>query len=100
MSAGDIRLQPEAESEVAEAALWYEAHLPGLGIEFLASLESTLDSIRHNPYLYPEVDHGARRALTQGFPFAVFFHLEAESITILAVRHQAQDPLRWLGRFR
>lgn len=31
----EVRLRPEAEQDVAEAALWYEANEPGLGAQFV-----------------------------------------------------------------
>lgn len=33
-----VRLSPEAESELAEAAAWYAARRPGLAMEFLTEV--------------------------------------------------------------
>lgn len=99
MRADRIRLRPEAEFDLDVAFGWYEARQAGLGIAFLAAIEVALDSIAHNPLRYAEVSAGARRALTRRFPFAIIVLPGTRFVTILAVVHQAQDPLRWLDRF-
>jgi hypothetical protein len=37
---------PEAALDVAEAYLWYESRRPGLGEEFLGSLDACVERIR------------------------------------------------------
>lgn len=48
-------IRPEAESDLAEAYRWYEAQVPGLGSDFLLSVDAALSSIRRNPELDPVV---------------------------------------------
>ena len=38
----EIRLRPEAEQDLVEAATWYEANQQGLGAQFLDEVEATL----------------------------------------------------------
>lgn len=65
----DIRLRPEAELDIEEAALWYENQRPGLGQEFLDEVLATLSSIGEGPLLYPELHRSTRRAVVHRFPF-------------------------------
>ena len=44
-----IRLRPEAEADVSDAARWYEAQRSGLGSEFLDEVLRTLSSISEHP---------------------------------------------------
>ena len=44
-----FRTEPEAAVELEHAALWYERQRPGLGIEFLAPIDTTLDRIDRWP---------------------------------------------------
>lgn len=47
-----IRYSEEAAYELEAAAHWYEENRPGLGSEFIMSLEAVLASIRRTPQLY------------------------------------------------
>ena len=56
-------IRPEAQDELADAFGWYEERLPGLGDEFLLSVDSVLDAILRAPQQYPLVHRTVRRAL-------------------------------------
>ena len=40
-----LRISEEAEAEMAEAARWYEAHRPRLGMEFLEAVDEAVARI-------------------------------------------------------
>jgi hypothetical protein len=46
-----ILFRPEAETELMEAASWYEERGKGLGAEFLRSLDAAISAIERNPWL-------------------------------------------------
>jgi plasmid stabilization system protein ParE len=93
-----LTIRPEAETDLAEAFEWYEARVPGLGLEFIHTVERLFNSIIRNPQAYPVVYKTVRRALTRKFPYEVFFVLDAQSIAILAVFHAKRSPRRWQER--
>ena len=68
-----VNIQPRAEAEADEAAAWYEAEQPGLGIEFLLELDAAIERAAETPLAYAPVFLEARRVLTRRFPFAVYF---------------------------
>ena len=70
---------------------WYEEQNPGLGLEFLDSVELTISSIEHRPQLFAIFHKQFRRALLRRFPFAIFYTLEEHSIVIHAVFDCRQD---------
>ena len=48
--------------------------------------------IAEQSLLYQQVHREVRRALTRRFPYAVYFIVEGDRISILRVLHQARDP--------
>ena len=93
-----VRFHPEAESEMTEAALWYEDQQADLGKRFLVSVQDALNRIKIAPLLYPVVDGEARRCLTRTFPFGVIFRVETDCIMVIAVMHLHRDPQYWTER--
>jgi toxin ParE1/3/4 len=45
----ELVVLPEAETEMAEAYDWYEARSPGLGLDFLLSVDAVLQAGMRNP---------------------------------------------------
>lgn len=94
----NLRLRPEAEADLAEAARWYESQSPGLGHAFLDAVQGALSAILKSPLLYPIVHRRTRRALIRRFPFGVYFRIANHAIVIIAVMHGSRDPRRWKAR--
>ena len=93
-----IRFHPEAESEMIEAATWYEAQQKNLGKRFLTTVQDALNRIEFNPQLYQLVEHDVRRCLTKTFPFGVIFRIQPDVIVIMAIMHLHRDPDYWKNR--
>ena len=93
-----VRLRREAESDLAEAAAWYECQRPGLGRDFLNEVEGMLESIASRPASYPQVYRSVHRAIIKRFPFSVFYLVVGVEVVVLAVLHSTRDPSKWQGR--
>ena len=98
-----VRLSPEAVTELAEAAVWYEDRQPGLAIKFLEEADQAQDAIRSHPFSFPKLvgpvpDLEIRRALLPRFPYALVFLELTGEIRILAVAHTKRHPNYWLNR--
>ncbi len=68
-----LRVLPEAEEELAEAAEWYESKRPGLGVELVAIVDRTFDEILDVPLasaLWRDDRPYRRKALTRFSCFA------------------------------
>jgi plasmid stabilization system protein ParE len=92
-------VRAEAEADLAEAFQWYEQQVPGLGDQFLLSVDAVMASIERNPQLYPVVYRGViRRALTRRFPYGVFFADGDRSVSVIAVAHVKRNPRFWQDR--
>ena len=48
-----VYFRPDAETDVANAAAWYEIQGADLGAEFLDEILATCNSIAENPQIYP-----------------------------------------------
>lgn len=90
----------EAEVDIEEAAFWYEAERQGLGDRFASELSVLFARITESPHQFPLVEEGARRGLLHRFPYSVYFLLEDETATVLAVIHQRRHPDIWKRRLR
>jgi toxin ParE1/3/4 len=93
----ELVLLPSAEVDVKDAAQWYERQRGGLGAEFVAAVEETFDRAVTNPAqfqrlrLHPEI----RRALTDRFPYRVFFVVRSTAIVVFRVLHVARHDREW-----
>lgn len=93
-----IRFHPDADTEMLDAAVWYESQQCDLGKRFLASVQDALNRIELNPELYAYVDGDVRRCLTKTFPFGVLFRVKTDYIAIMGVMHLHRDPDYWKDR--
>jgi plasmid stabilization system protein ParE len=93
----EVIVRPVAETDIREAALWYESRWPGLGSEFTLWVDAFVERISQNPLQFPEIGSGVRRALLQRFPYAIYFIVPTRPV-IIAVLHQHRHPDTWKQR--
>ena len=93
-----IYLRPDAETDIEEAAQWYEKQREGLGDEFLDEVLSVFKIISNNPYMYAVVQRHIRRAVIHRFPFGIYYLIEEDSLVVVAVMHGSRHPKRWQQR--
>lgn len=70
MAASSFRFHPAAEVELIEAAEWYQERREGLGLDFLTAIREKVFALMESPERWRSVN-GTRRALLEGFPYAV-----------------------------
>lgn len=93
-------IRPEAETDITEAALWYDEREAGLGLELTLEVGAAILRAVSNPLIFlrlrgrPEV----RRILTRRFPYRVFFIVRADAIVVFAVLHAARHERHWQRR--
>ena len=98
-----VRIEPEAEAELGEAALWYENHRTGLGSDFLGRVDLALSRLNRWPRaggavpgLPVELD--VRRVPVDRYPYHLIYLLATDVIRILAVAHDRRMPGYWRSR--
>jgi len=91
---------PLAESELLDAARYYEARSTGLGHSFLAAVRRAIEQIQAFPESSPVVRRGLRRKALRRFPYSLIYNYEAElgEVKIIVVMHQKRRPSYWKGR--
>lgn len=87
-----VIVQPEAESDLAEAFRWYEQRSPGLGDDFLDEIDRVFGLIAENPLLTAPVWRAARRAIPRRFPYVVIYVERGDRVYVLGVLHQRRNP--------
>lgn len=98
-----IRVDAEAEEEIAHAIAHYDEEREGLGAEFWDELSSALQTLEEPG---PECgfviglprDLGVRRKLLLRFPYAIVF-VEGETfVRVISVMHGHRRPAYWTRR--
>lgn len=97
-----LRVLPEAEEELAEAAEWYESKRTGLGVDLVAIVDRAFDELLDAPLSYAlwRADRPYRRQILTRFPYIVFFRVEDDVVEIVAIAHTKRRPGFWLERVR
>jgi toxin ParE1/3/4 len=90
-------IRPEAESDIIDAAVWYESREAGLGyevmVEIRAAIKRAVDYPRAHMLLrkLPEV----HRVLARRFPYRVFYIVRSDAVVVFAVLHVARHDRKW-----
>jgi plasmid stabilization system protein ParE len=87
-----LLIKPAAQQDMEQAAQWYNAQRPGLGLDFLAALSEALPIIQSNSYLFTARYGSIRHCLVKGFPYLIYYLVESSTIVVIAVLHQGRDP--------
>jgi plasmid stabilization system protein ParE len=95
-----LRLEQDAVRDLSLAYDWYEAQRPGLGEEFLATIEAVFAQIQERPESFAELKPDVRRATVRRFPYGVYYYVAANAAHVFAVLHFKRDPSVWERRMR
>ncbi|REJ86740.1 MAG: type II toxin-antitoxin system RelE/ParE family toxin [Planctomycetota bacterium] len=98
--ARSVRYHPLFDSDVLNAAEWYDGRQQGLGSDFIARVRRAADELREHPERRTSIDYGVRYWPVKRFPYVVFYDLTESELLILGVMHTSQDSGKWLSRRR
>jgi plasmid stabilization system protein ParE len=86
-----------AKLDIADAFDYYEIKNKGLGRLFLLSVKHTFKILAYNPFVYMKIHKEVRRALTEKFPYALFYTIDEREklVTIYSVRSTFRNPDSW-----
>ena len=93
-----VRLHPDAEAELSEAAAFLDLESPGLGLVFLDDFEHAIKIIMSHPEVAPVLQGRVRRKVLRKFPYSIIYSVVDDEIRILAVCHQRRRPFYWRPR--
>ena len=87
-----VAWHPEAEDDVIEAARFYHRRVPGLGAEFLDSVDAAVAEVVRDPERFGIVKDDIRRCRVKRFPYCVYFRCISDTVRILVVKHHSRHP--------
>ena len=89
---------PDALTEYADAALYYEERLPGLGSDFTAEVDRAVARVLEAPDRWRCLEADVRRYLLARFPYGILYTVEEDYILIVAIMHLSREPGYWRHR--
>ena len=98
--ARSLRYHPLFDSDVLDAAEWYDGRQPDLGSDFLTRVRRAVNRLIADPERRTSIDFGVRYWPVERFPYVVFYDLTESEVLILGVMHTSRDPKKWLSRRR
>ncbi len=93
-----LRVLRRAAKDIADAAVWYEDQLAGLGGEFNTAVKAAFRRIETGPARYPFAYGAYRRAILPRFPYTIYYRVLGADVVIYAVMHHSRDPKVLRGR--
>ena len=98
MTLFDVDVLPDAEAEIRAAFIWYFERSPIAADAFRTEALEAIDSLQTDAPMWPADEDGIRRYLLRHFPYKVFYEIEGQSVTVLAIAHHRRKPGYWRVR--
>ena len=93
-----LRLQSIAEAEVAEALEWYRQRSATAAQDFVAAVDQTLRRIEQDPESPPLVSKTSGGPCCLASPYAIYYRVFPDVVTVVGVIHGRRHPRRWRRR--
>jgi len=93
-----LRVRRRANRDIEQICEWYDSRRTGYGESFKAALYRFMDQLQSDPYQFGEVIDEVRQATLTDFPYAVYYKIVAETISVFAIVHTSRDPSTWRSR--
>jgi toxin ParE1/3/4 len=88
----------DAETELIEAAQYYEHRVATLGVRFLDDADAAVSMIRDAPERWRIIERDVRSYLMPRFPYSVYYRAFSDHVRILAFKHHSRHPDYWRYR--
>lgn len=98
MTRFDVLILPDAEVEIREAFQWYFERSPIAADAFRTEALEAIDHLGADAQMWAEDADGIRRSNLRHFPYTVFYQIQGNAVTVLAVAHQRRRPGYWRVR--
>lgn len=93
-----MRLLPEAEEELRDAARFYEAEQQALGRALIQEVRRACRFIAEHPTA-ARIERGEVRVRTIArFPYRIYYRARADEILVIAIGHRRRRPGFWRSR--
>jgi hypothetical protein len=92
-----VGISQEAFTDLNDGYWFYEAQESGLGDYFASSLRADIDGLKISGGIHRIVFRDYHRLLSRVFPYAIFYTIRNEEVTVWAVVDCRRDP-DWIRR--
>ena len=89
-----VRISDDAEVDLAAGAAFYDQHGPDVGDHFCDSLLTDIDSLSVIGGVHSK-RFGFHCMATKRFPYAIYYTMDAETVSVIAVLDERRDP-KWI----
>jgi hypothetical protein len=87
-----IRISRAASEDLLKGHEFYERQQQGIGGYFLDSLYADIDALLLYGGMHPKPTGRLHRAMAKRFPFAIYYDLKDDLVTVVAVLDCRQNP--------
>jgi len=95
-----LNITRSAEEDLLNGFVFYDLQQAGVGHYFLDSLYADIDSLTLYGGIHPKSYGRMHRALAKRFPFAIYYDLQGEILTVHAMLDCRQNPASITERLR
>lgn len=89
-----VGISSGAEADIADGYWFYERQSPGLGDYFRSCIFADVESLAYFGGIH-EVVNGFYRSLSKRFPFGIYYAVNGDQLTIVAILDLRSEPL-WI----
>jgi len=86
-----VNISSDAEADIAEGYWFYEEQREDLGEYFRNCIVADIDSLAFYGGIH-EIAYGYHRKLASRFPFVIYYTVDDEIVTVVAVLDARRDP--------
>jgi plasmid stabilization system protein ParE len=90
-----VEFTDRARTDVDEAFSWYAARSTAALEGFVRSLDHAVAVVSSGPEIWPLFEAETRRYLFPRYPYSLVYHIEDETILVVAVASQRRRPGYW-----
>ena len=86
-----VNISSDAEVDISQGYWFYEEQRDGLGDYFRDCIVSDIDSLAFYGGIH-EISYDYHRKLASRFPFVIYYKVDDEVVTVVAVLDARRDP--------
>ncbi|WP_111639128.1 type II toxin-antitoxin system RelE/ParE family toxin [Marinomonas shanghaiensis] len=87
-----------AERELDDAFKYYDGIYKGLGLRFIAELESSIERIKLHPDAWQKASAVTNKCLLNRFPYSIIYQIKGDLLLVVAIASSHQRPNYWANR--
>lgn len=95
-----VRIARAAETDLLEGFVFYEQQQAGIGEYFLDSLFADIDALSLFGGIHVKTDDHLHRTLAKRFPFAIYYTVQDDIVTVVAVLDWRMNPASITARLQ